>query len=246
MNRLRRRPDWEEIAPVLEEAVGGLGKADREAVLLRFYQQKPLAEVGRAMGVSEEAARKRVERAVGKLRGMLAEEGGDGDGGGAVGGVGGECGAGGAGGVGGGGDGGGWRGWERGGWGDCEGSDEDDGVGEGEDRGAHWCWPASDRGAGRVLRARVHRQAASEPVGLDRGGAARCITANGGGRSQRSEVASLIRQVRRNIVQQRYPEALVVIDRIREIDPENDYAKGVRPLVEDRARLQSQRQQLNQ
>ena len=33
-------------APVLEEAVGGLGKVDREAVLLRFYEQKPLAEVG--------------------------------------------------------------------------------------------------------------------------------------------------------------------------------------------------------
>ncbi|GEM_PF-2183803 len=66
---------WEEIAPELEEAVGKLGKADREAVLLRFYEQRPLVEVGRALGISEEAARKRVERAVEKLRGMLEKKG---------------------------------------------------------------------------------------------------------------------------------------------------------------------------
>ena len=66
---------WEEIAPELDEAVGKLGKADRDAVLLRFYEQRPLAEVGRALGISEEAARKRVERAVGKLRVLLAKKG---------------------------------------------------------------------------------------------------------------------------------------------------------------------------
>jgi RNA polymerase sigma factor (sigma-70 family) len=66
---------WQEIAPELDEAVGKLGKADREAVLLRFYEERPLVEVGRALGISEEAAKKRVQRAVGKLRGLLAKKG---------------------------------------------------------------------------------------------------------------------------------------------------------------------------
>ena len=66
---------WEEIAPELDAAVGKLGKEDREAVLLRFYEERPLVEVGRALGISEEAARKRVDRALGKLRGLLAKKG---------------------------------------------------------------------------------------------------------------------------------------------------------------------------
>lgn len=66
---------WTEIAPLLESALGRLGRPDREAVLLRFYEQKPLAEVGRLLGVSEEAARKRVNRAVDRLRQHLAARG---------------------------------------------------------------------------------------------------------------------------------------------------------------------------
>lgn len=67
--------DWDEIAPVLESALRALGRGDRDAVLLRFYEQKPLAEVGRLLGVSEEAARKRVDRAVDRLRENLAAKG---------------------------------------------------------------------------------------------------------------------------------------------------------------------------
>lgn len=66
---------WQEIAPVLDEALTRLPAKDRDAVLLRFYQQKPLAEVGIDLGVSEEAAKKRVQRALEKLRGMLAKKG---------------------------------------------------------------------------------------------------------------------------------------------------------------------------
>ena len=72
---IRQEANWEEIAPVLEAAVGKLGKKDREVVLLRFYQRKPLAEVGECLGISEKAAQKRVERAVGKLREKLADSG---------------------------------------------------------------------------------------------------------------------------------------------------------------------------
>ena len=67
--------DWEQIAPELDAAVGTLGKKDRDAVVLRFCEQRPLAEVGLCLGISEKAAQKRVERAVGKLREKLAGKG---------------------------------------------------------------------------------------------------------------------------------------------------------------------------
>jgi|GEM_PF-1666983 len=66
---------WEEIALRLEELVARLRASEREAVLLRFYQSKSLAEVGRVAGISEEAARKRVTRALDKLRRLLARSG---------------------------------------------------------------------------------------------------------------------------------------------------------------------------
>ena len=66
---------WEEVAPLLDDQVLHLGKKDQEAILLRFYERKSLAEVGEAMGIGEEAARKRVERAVGKLREKLSGKG---------------------------------------------------------------------------------------------------------------------------------------------------------------------------
>jgi RNA polymerase sigma factor (sigma-70 family) len=66
---------WQDIAPVLDESISKLGSKDRDALLLRFYQQKCLAEVGGAMGVSEGAAKVRVLRAVEKLRGMLRRRG---------------------------------------------------------------------------------------------------------------------------------------------------------------------------
>jgi RNA polymerase sigma factor (sigma-70 family) len=59
---------WEEVSPVLDAALASLGAGDRDAVLLRFMQGKSHHAVGTAMGISEEAARKRVERAVGRLR----------------------------------------------------------------------------------------------------------------------------------------------------------------------------------
>ena len=66
---------WEEVAPLLDDQVLRLGKNDQQAILLRFYERKSLAEVGNALGISEEAARKRVDRAVEKLRGMLGKKG---------------------------------------------------------------------------------------------------------------------------------------------------------------------------
>jgi len=68
-------PDWDRVAPVLDEAMAELSEADREAVLLRYFQNHDFAAVGRALGVSDDAAQKRVSRAVERLREFLAKRG---------------------------------------------------------------------------------------------------------------------------------------------------------------------------
>ena len=60
--------DWEMLAPMLDQGLSRLGEADRNALLLRFFEKKSLRQVGEALGISEEAAQKRVTRAVEKLR----------------------------------------------------------------------------------------------------------------------------------------------------------------------------------
>jgi RNA polymerase sigma factor (sigma-70 family) len=66
---------WPSIAPFLDDAVAGLCDQDRRAIVLRFYEGRNLREVGEAMGASEAAAEKRVNRAVEKLRMFLAQRG---------------------------------------------------------------------------------------------------------------------------------------------------------------------------
>ena len=74
-DRSSGKATWSEVSPELEEAVDRLGGRDRSAVLLRFYRGLSLKEVGVAMGIEEEAAKKRVQRAVGKLREKLSGKG---------------------------------------------------------------------------------------------------------------------------------------------------------------------------
>jgi RNA polymerase sigma factor (sigma-70 family) len=66
---------WPGIAPLLDTAVAGLGEKDRRAILLRFYQGKNLSEIGMALGASEDAAKKRLNRAVEKLRSFFTRRG---------------------------------------------------------------------------------------------------------------------------------------------------------------------------
>ena len=66
---------WEHIAPLLDEAMAALGENDRNAVMLRFFEQKSLEEVGAALGIDTGAAQKRVWRAVDKLRQYFARHG---------------------------------------------------------------------------------------------------------------------------------------------------------------------------
>ena len=67
--------DWERLKPFVDEALHSLGERDREAVLLRFFEGRPFAEVGAKLAVSEDAARVRVDRALEKLRATLARHG---------------------------------------------------------------------------------------------------------------------------------------------------------------------------
>src|SRR5205823_2693023 len=68
-------PDWEQLQPVLDTAMGQLSEKDRNAVLLRFFEGKNLQTVGAALGISEDAAQKRVSRALDSLRGFLMRRG---------------------------------------------------------------------------------------------------------------------------------------------------------------------------
>ena len=77
MNALHACPDvdWTQIAPLLDEAMAALDETDRAAVLLRFFENQSLREVGAALGASEDAAQKRVSRAVERLREYFAQRG---------------------------------------------------------------------------------------------------------------------------------------------------------------------------
>jgi RNA polymerase sigma factor (sigma-70 family) len=59
---------WNEMSPVLDEALNDLDDSDRHVILLRFFEQKTMADLGRIFEVSEDAAKMRVSRAIGRLR----------------------------------------------------------------------------------------------------------------------------------------------------------------------------------
>src|SRR5215469_6040821 len=60
--------DWTQIEPHLDQAVQSLDETDRAAILLRFFENKSLREVGETLGSNEDAAQKRVSRALDRLR----------------------------------------------------------------------------------------------------------------------------------------------------------------------------------
>jgi RNA polymerase sigma factor (sigma-70 family) len=75
MNPNEPVPDWESLRPMLDEAMEELPAEDRDAVLLRYFQRRELRAVGDALGISDEAARKRVARALERLRTTLSRRG---------------------------------------------------------------------------------------------------------------------------------------------------------------------------
>lgn len=66
---------WEQVAPVLDDAMNQLPASDRDAIVLRFFGRKDFRAVGTALGVNEDTAQKRVSRALEKLRTILKQRG---------------------------------------------------------------------------------------------------------------------------------------------------------------------------
>ena len=66
---------WSQLSPIVDQLLEGLSKRDRLAILLRYYEGRPFGEIGRAIEVSEDGARMRVQRALEQLRANLEKRG---------------------------------------------------------------------------------------------------------------------------------------------------------------------------
>src|SRR4029450_1258900 len=66
---------WVQLAPLLDEAMAHLGENDRTAILLRFFGNKTSREIATTLKVTEEAAQKRVTRALENLRATFGKSG---------------------------------------------------------------------------------------------------------------------------------------------------------------------------
>jgi len=66
---------WEQLAPLLDEAMASLGDTDRAVLALRYFENKSASEIGQALKLNEETAQKRVNRALEKLRKLFAQRG---------------------------------------------------------------------------------------------------------------------------------------------------------------------------
>jgi RNA polymerase sigma factor (sigma-70 family) len=77
MNEMNAKTNevWNELRPMIDEALSELAETDREAIVLRYFEASEFSLVGAALGVSENAARMRVERALEKLRAVLQKHG---------------------------------------------------------------------------------------------------------------------------------------------------------------------------
>ena len=78
MQSTLNQPDsaaWNQIAPLLDEALDRIAAKEHDALVLRFLDGKEMKQVGAAMGVSEDAARMRVKRGLEKLREFFTRKG---------------------------------------------------------------------------------------------------------------------------------------------------------------------------
>lgn len=67
--------DWDRIRGTIDEVLEKLGEDDREVLILRYFASRGFAEIGAKLGVSEDAARKRTDRALDKLRTIFGHRG---------------------------------------------------------------------------------------------------------------------------------------------------------------------------
>ena len=67
--------DWERIVSLLDESLAALSDGLRDAIVLRFFEGRDFHFISESLGISQEAARKRVERGLCRLRGLLSHRG---------------------------------------------------------------------------------------------------------------------------------------------------------------------------
>ena len=67
--------DWERVQPVLDAVLGELKERERVAILLRFFEKQPLANVAARLSLTETAARSCIDRALDRMRERLAQRG---------------------------------------------------------------------------------------------------------------------------------------------------------------------------
>src|ERR1041385_3098950 len=66
---------WQQVSSQLDAALNDLGGPDRDILLLRYLQQRTIADIALELGLKTDAAQKRVSRALDKLRGCLSIRG---------------------------------------------------------------------------------------------------------------------------------------------------------------------------
>jgi RNA polymerase sigma factor (sigma-70 family) len=74
-DEMDEKRQWQQLSPILDEAMAQLGQTDRQTILLRYFSGFTVRETARAMAVSEDAAKKRISRGLDKLRRILGSSG---------------------------------------------------------------------------------------------------------------------------------------------------------------------------
>ncbi|AHF94325.1 hypothetical protein OPIT5_12100 [Opitutaceae bacterium TAV5] len=67
--------DWQQLRPVIDATLDRLDARDREIILLRFFGNHTFAAIGEKLRLTDDAVRKRADRALEKLRRHLARRG---------------------------------------------------------------------------------------------------------------------------------------------------------------------------
>ena len=78
VSSLEEEAKWRQALPILDATIEELSSSDREAILLRFYEERSFKAIGKILGKSEEACRKKVNRAVDQLAVLLGKKAGGG------------------------------------------------------------------------------------------------------------------------------------------------------------------------
>lgn len=68
-------PRWAALSPHVDAALAELGAKERGAIVLKYFENQTLEEIGQSLGISKEGAHKRVSRGLERLRQVLSRRG---------------------------------------------------------------------------------------------------------------------------------------------------------------------------